>query len=125
MSLLTYVLNETQVVKLVDEFDAAKVGCIRKQFEQLIDLECDILIDIKDVYFIDSSGLGAIVFLYKRLLSKGYVLTISGIRDQPAEIFSMLHLDKTIPCVDSIESFVRHDNLNQQATNNPQEQAHL
>ena len=43
---------------------------------------------------IDSSGVGALVSLYKRVRAQGGNVMIKGIRDQPLAIFQLLKLDR-------------------------------
>ena len=43
---------------------------------------------------IDSSGVGALVSLYKRVRAQGGNVVIKGVRDQPLAIFRLLRLDK-------------------------------
>jgi anti-sigma B factor antagonist len=41
---------------------------------------------------VDSSGLGILVFLHKRLVSNGHKLKIMGLKGQPLQLFTNLHL---------------------------------
>ena len=43
---------------------------------------------------VDSSGIGALVSLYKRVRAQGGSVVIKGVRDQPLAIFRLLRLDK-------------------------------
>ncbi|HZO16533.1 MAG TPA: STAS domain-containing protein, partial [Polyangiaceae bacterium] len=51
-------------------------------------------LDLSDLQLIDSSGAGAIVWMYKQLRQRGATLTISGLRGQPRAIFELLGLDR-------------------------------
>ncbi len=101
-----YIINNDFVIKLHDEFDAELVKSMRDELEALSELTTNIVVDLNDVRFIDSSGIGAIVFLYKRMLAKGLNLSVVGLGIQPAELFEMLMLDKTINCYESIENYL-------------------
>ena len=74
MESMTYTLNDTQVVALESEFDAMAVSELRPLFEKLSEYTGDVLADLRDVHFIDSSGIGALVFLHKRLVMNGHHL---------------------------------------------------
>ncbi len=102
----TYNLNDDFVIKLHDEFDADAVKAMKSDLEKYSELTNNILIDLKNVSFIDSSGIGAIVFLYKRMVSKGLILSVVGLTKQPLELFQMLLLDKTINCFEDIDSYL-------------------
>jgi anti-anti-sigma factor len=101
-----YIVNNDFVIKLHDEFDAELVKSMRDELEALSELTTNIVVDLNDVKFIDSSGIGAIVFLYKRMLAKGQNLSVIGLDTQPSALFKMLMLDKTINCYENIECYL-------------------
>ena len=45
---------------------------------------------------VDSSGVGAIVSLYKRVRGAGGEVVVAGLRDQPLAIFRLLRLDRVM-----------------------------
>ena len=51
-------------------------------------------VDLAALDLIDSSGVAALVKLYKGIRSGGGNITISGARDQPLAIFKLLRMDK-------------------------------
>ena len=53
-----------------------------------------VLVDLSPLDLIDSSGVAALVKLYKGIRSSGGEVTISGARDQPLAIFRLLRMDK-------------------------------
>ena len=53
-------------------------------------VECD----LSGLDLIDSSGVAALVKLYKGVRSSGGAITITGARDQPLAIFKLLRMDK-------------------------------
>lgn len=81
-----------QEFNIDDDLDAAYVTRLRPQIERLAEAGEDVLLDLSKVDFIDSSGLGALVFLHKRLVAKGHKLKITGLRGQPLQLFTNLHL---------------------------------
>ena len=50
--------------------------------------------DLSGLDLIDSSGVAALVKLYKNIRSGGGQITITGARDQPLAIFKLLRMDK-------------------------------
>ena len=102
----TYNLNNDFVIKLHDDFDAQAVKLIKTELESYSELSRNILIDLNNVAFIDSSGIGAIVFLYKRMVAKGLSVSVIGLSQQPLELFQMLLLDKTINCYENIDCYI-------------------
>ena len=53
-----------------------------------------VVVDLSMLDLIDSSGVAALVKLYKGVRNAGGAMTISGARDQPLAIFKLLRMDK-------------------------------
>jgi anti-anti-sigma factor len=60
------------------------------------DVHPEVEVDFKHVTFLDSSGIGAIVYFYKRLIEKERNLRITNASGQPLEIFSLLRIGNAI-----------------------------
>ena len=65
MSIMNYQCNSDQVVSLTGDFDVNSVNDAKPLFEDLAVNGADVVVDLSDVRFIDSSGIGALVFLYR------------------------------------------------------------
>ena len=76
----------TVFVEMKDDLDAAAMEQLRTKFEALAASGEDVEIDLSSVRFIDSSGVGGIVFLYKRLTAAGQRLFLTGANDQPRDL---------------------------------------
>ncbi len=55
-----------------------------------------VLVDLSALRLIDSSGVGAIVALFKVVRAYGGTLDVVGVRDQPLAILRLLHLDRVL-----------------------------
>jgi anti-sigma B factor antagonist len=75
-----------------DDLDAAYVSRVRPYIDRLAQADEDVILDFSKVEFVDSSGLGALVSLHKRLIINGRKLKIVGLRGQPLQLFTNLHL---------------------------------
>jgi anti-sigma B factor antagonist len=53
-----------------------------------------VVVDLSPLDLIDSSGVAALVKLYKNIRSVGGSLVVTGARDQPLAIFKLLRMDK-------------------------------
>lgn len=53
-----------------------------------------VIVDLSSLDLIDSSGVAALVKLYKGVRGGGGTITIAGARDQPLAIFKLLRMDK-------------------------------
>ncbi|AJR07343.1 anti-sigma factor antagonist [Photobacterium gaetbulicola] len=91
-------------LRLQDEFDAHLARQMEPEFEMLSQTDNDeMIIDMTEVHFIDSCGIGAIVFLYKRLKCRGKSLHLLNVNGQPRQLMKMLRIDKVIPLITSAE----------------------
>src|ERR1700730_10239967 len=76
------------------ELDALSAPELRPLFDELIDGERrDITVDLSELRLVDSSGVGALVSLYKRVRARGGEVRFSGVTAQPLVIFKLLRLD--------------------------------
>jgi len=103
----TYKVDSNYIIELHDDFGADTVKCMKDDIEAYSKLNTNIIFDLEHVSFIDSSGIGAIVFLYKRMTAKGFTVCVTGLTQQPLELFQMLFLDKTINCYPTIDCYVQ------------------
>jgi len=95
-------MNYTIVVKdgithltIEGQLDAVSVGDLRMELDKLVDTRPRAVeVNLTELRLIDSSGVGALVSLYKRVKSQGGNVMINGIRDQPLAIFKLLKLDR-------------------------------
>ena len=79
------------------ELDAVTVPDLRKEIDRLAGSSPKrVEIDLSSLRMVDSSGVGAIVSLYKRVRGQGGEVVVSGLRDQPLAIFRLLRLDRVM-----------------------------
>jgi len=90
--------NGNNLVDLQGELDAIGTQTIRPALEDLIENlnQRHLVIDLSRVVFIDSSGIGALVFLFKRLRQRDKTMEIIGVQGQPRELFELLRIHKAI-----------------------------
>jgi len=62
-----------------------------------------VVFDLKDLTLIDSSGVGAIVSLFKRDRMLGGAVKIAALANQPKEIFRLLKLDRAFDLFETVE----------------------
>jgi anti-sigma B factor antagonist len=75
--------------------DATTCLEVRDRFEEAIATNpATVVLDLSGLRLIDSSGVGAVVSLFKRIRSAGGAFAITGLNGQPLSIFKVLRLDK-------------------------------
>ena len=90
--------NGNMILQLNGEMDALGCSKIRQNLEAYSKQACPhTVLDIEHVSFIDSSGIGAIVFLFKRLKQQGCSMEIVGVQGQPQELMKLLRIGTAIP----------------------------
>lgn len=93
-------LTHCKLIIFADSLDAHHAQEIRELFDKiLVDVNQKVLLDFSNTNKIDSSGIGAIVYLFKRLHRKGLDLELIGLNAQPLELVKSLHLDYTMKLV--------------------------
>jgi anti-sigma B factor antagonist len=55
-----------------------------------------VVIDMSALRSVDSSGVGAVVSLYKRVRAQGGQVSVQGLMGQPLAIFRLLRLDRVM-----------------------------
>jgi stage II sporulation protein AA (anti-sigma F factor antagonist) len=91
--------NNAVFIKLSGDMDAYGCSKIGSDLENIVDpaVVQHISLDIDDVTFLDSSGVGVIVFLFKRLKATGGTLEINNVNGQPKELIKLLRVGSVIP----------------------------
>ncbi len=71
----------------------------------------NITIDLSGLMLIDSSGLGALISLYKRVRATGGSVSFVGVANQPLVVFKLLGLDRafTLNVSPPPERFIRRE----------------
>jgi anti-sigma B factor antagonist len=76
------------------ELDALSASELRPLLDRVVeDKRLDVLVDLSQLRLVDSSGVGALVSLYKRVRAGGGKVEFTGVTSQPLVIFKLLRLD--------------------------------
>lgn len=82
-----------KMVKIDQDMDAASMAAMRPMFEELADSRSDVCFDLSGVDFLDSSGVGGIVFVFKRLRERSLKVSLVNAVGQPARLLRQLKLE--------------------------------
>jgi anti-sigma B factor antagonist len=90
--------GDETILRIEGTLDAATAPDLRTVVDSIVD-EGRLLItlELSSLRLIDSSGVGVIVSLFKRVRANGGQVRIQGLRDQPRAIFRLLRLDRVFP----------------------------
>ncbi len=80
-------------IKTNEDYDSFK-----KAIDEVLDKGCvNVLLNFKDVNFINSSGLGRLILASKRIIEDKGSLKITELSDDLRELFTFTRLDSKIP----------------------------
>ena len=98
--------SKIQVVEPTGILDSTKAEEFRVSVEQLLQDGADIiLVDLKEITFIDSSGLGTLVVLLKKVRGLNRRLYICSINDQVRMLFELTSMDRVFEVYEDRKAF--------------------
>ena len=98
-----------KVIELSGILDGIRGNNLRREVNDVVASGADILlIDLKDVKFVDSSGLGALVSAMQTMRNANGKLFVCSISDQVRMLFELTKIDRIF------KSFADQDDFNRQ-----------
>ena len=99
--------NNVLVVHVAEKrVDASKAPAFKDEMTKCIESgQTQLVLDLSNVDFVDSSGLGAIVACLKQLGPRGN-LAIAGARGAVSRLFTLTRMDKVFALHDTVDSAV-------------------
>ncbi len=99
MKLSLQAVDGVLTCSLVGNLEADSVSHLTESYADMeAAAEKVIGINLADVDFIDSTGIGALVSAHKQLKPKNKLVCFYGAKGQPGDMLSFLKIDKVIPC---------------------------
>jgi anti-sigma B factor antagonist len=96
--------DDISILYLRGDLNALSADQLRKVINDVIlSKHLKVIVEVSSLELIDSSGLGALVSLFKRMRSVCGHLKIVGLQGQPLELFQLLDLHKVFDLVNNIE----------------------
>ncbi len=87
--------GDTTTLRIGGTLDVLTAPSLAPTIDQIVEEKrARVTVDLAGLDLIDSSGVAALVALYKRVRSGGGTVTVTGARDQPLAIFKLLRMDK-------------------------------
>jgi anti-sigma B factor antagonist len=95
------------ILTLKGNLDAITVPELKPEIDSIVaEKRTACVVDLAGLTLIDSSGVGAIVSLFKRVRALGGDVKVSGVTAQPKEIFRLLRLDRALDIHPSTEEAI-------------------
>jgi anti-sigma B factor antagonist len=93
------------IIMIKGNMSADAIEHTRGEIEGIVAVDgIELLLDLKEVEFIDSSGIGAIVYMVKRCRRSGGTVKIANVQGQVRDVFRMAGLDKALDIYPSIDT---------------------
>lgn len=87
--------GDTTNLRIAGTLDVLTAPGLASTIEQIVEeRRPKVVVDLSGLDLIDSSGVAALVALYKRVRAVGGQVQVTGARDQPLAIFKLLRMDK-------------------------------
>lgn len=103
--------GDVTIFSLKGNLDALTAPSLKKEIEALLAARrVNVVFDLNGLELIDSSGVGAIVSLFKRVRTLQGDVKIARLTGQPAEIFKLLRLDRAFEIFEKIDDAVKRFN---------------
>ncbi|HEY9751036.1 MAG TPA: STAS domain-containing protein [Allocoleopsis sp.] len=97
-----------KVIQPTGILDGTQVNHLRQEINQAVTANTDIvLIDLENVTFMDSSGLGALVIALKTVRTAGGKLFLCAINDQVKMLFQLTSMDRVFEIFPNRDEFKR------------------
>ncbi|MEI6610367.1 MAG: STAS domain-containing protein [Deltaproteobacteria bacterium] len=93
------------IIMIKGNMSADAIEHARSEIEGIVAVDgTELLLDLKEVEFIDSAGIGAIVYMVKRCRRSGGTVKIANVQGQVRDVFRMAGLDKALDIYTSIDT---------------------
>lgn len=100
--------QKVKVIQLNGNLDSTQSQEFKEKIHEIIEREGIteiVLVDFKDVTFMDSSGLGALVLAFKAVRKTGRKLVVCSINEQVRILFELTGMDKIFEIFANQEEF--------------------
>ena len=98
--------SNVQVIEPAGILDSTKAEEFLASVEALLDEGVEvILVDLKDITFIDSSGLGTLVVLLKKARSLNRSFCLCSMNDQVRMLFELTSMDRVFEIYENRQAF--------------------
>jgi len=88
-------MKDNFIIDIPKDFVVDEVATFRTKINQLIEEgQKNFVFNFKECHFIDSTGLGALVSIYKKCVEKGGSVKLKSLKPDVEKLFKLTRLDK-------------------------------
>jgi len=92
------------ILKIIGGLDAAHTKQFKQQFQAFAEEHMSFIFDLEEMDFMDSTGFGAIVSIYKLIKEAGGKVLITNLQSKPKMLFKITRADKIFQVFDNLEA---------------------
>lgn len=106
MEIKSYEDNGVIVMSIAGRLDAENAETLKTEFKKKLQSETKIVFDLRDLEYLDSTGLGAIVFCLKNCNESHGKLKLANLGEPPRMIFEVTRAYRLFDIYDSLEQAI-------------------
>ena len=96
------------VLRVEGSLDAMTANELKAEVIAIADAKtARVVVDLEQLTLIDSSGVGVLISLFKRVRAHGGAVAFAGMQAQPKEIFRLLRLDRSLDVFPTVNDAVQ------------------
>jgi anti-sigma B factor antagonist len=92
------------ILKIIGGLDAAHTKEFKHQFQAFAEQHQNFIFDLSEMEFMDSTGFGAVVSVYKLMKEAGGKVLITNLQSKPKMLFKITRADKIFQVFDNLEA---------------------
>ena len=77
-----------------DSLDSTCAAMVRRQCAEVVREDLDVVVDLANIQFVDSAGLGVLIGLFKIAHRGGHRLLLVGVRKAVLQVMEVIRLDE-------------------------------
>ena len=104
LSMASRTWQDWTIIEVGGELDLNTAPALRQHIDGAIDAGAsNVAIEMSKLTFMDSTGLGTLVSVSKRLDERGGRMALIGVEGSPRKVVSITGVDERIPIIDRVE----------------------
>jgi|LSQX01.1.fsa_nt_gb anti-sigma B factor antagonist len=108
MNIQEAIINKTGVLRMSGRLDAASVKNFKESVAVLVKKEIiNIVVDMKEIDFIDSSGLGSLVSCLRLVNNEGGDIRLSSLQSQIRALLELTRMHRVFQIFDDAETAIK------------------
>ncbi len=100
--------NDIHIIEIAGDLDMYNTLHLKDAVTQLVENQISkLILNLEDVRYIDSSGIGTLLFIYNTATKKNIRFFITNVKEQPRKVLELTKLTTFFPFADNEKDAVR------------------